>query len=149
MEQVEEPMPAATQARDEEETRLSAEILQDALRARAPQDTEDVLETLRLGTLRCSDHLGVVQTLAQQAAAERSNLGRQISIAGWLHLQDLRPDSHLNPSYQARVVHLEARRSPLDLDVLAAQIELFERRYGRDSGWEEALAADPLEIQPF
>jgi|GEM_PF-6189009 len=129
--------------RDDEETAMSAEILLEAVMARSPTDAAQTVEVLRLGTLRCSDHAGVVQAMAQQAAGGRSDLSKQISVGAWRHLQALRPDSHLNPSYQARVVHLEARRAPLDLDVLAVHVDDFEKRYGPGSGWEEALAADP------
>lgn len=128
--------------RGDEETHLSAEILREALMARSPSSAEAVLALLRLGTLRCSDHVGVVQALAQDAGSLRSESGRQLGLAAWQHLQELRPDSHLNPTYQARVVHLAARTSPLDLDALAEQVRRFEAAYGPGSGWVEALAAD-------
>ncbi len=134
--------PPACTPRDDEELHLSAEILLEALMARSPRDTDAALEILGTGTLRCSEHIGVVQALGSIASGARSDLGRQVGVAAWLHLQDLRPDSHLNPNYQARVVHLLARRTPVDLDALADQVDAFERRYGPGSGWDEALAAD-------
>jgi hypothetical protein len=128
--------------KDLEETHILAEMLLDSVLAQAPADAAHAVEVLRLGGLRCSDNLGVVQAMAQEAGALRSGFGRQLAIAGWQHLQGLRPDSHLNPAYQARVVYLVAHASPIDVEELSKQVGLFEKRYGPGSGWVEALAAD-------
>ena len=145
------PVTVATAApictpRDEADVEAAAGLLREALDAQAPQSTDETLTILRRGSLRCADHQAVVLSLASsasQSTGARSDLDREVAVAAWTHLQQLRPDAHTNPSYQARVVHLEARRSPLDLGRLAAAVSFFEAHYGPGTDWEAALAADP------